>query len=220
MDLSAASLWEWTKLFIRDPRTAARLVKEADLPLEVAVMMMVLAGVVSAAISGVHSVMIGSPDRVIQISETHAMSYQPIGPLGQGLFAVFTGVGLAYVIFRLGRRMGGQGSLPQIMAVLAVLQLVTTILSVGQFTLVLILPLAGNILSIFIVYVFVRGLGHAVNEGHALHSMGKSVWVIVGAILALSFVTAAIGVGALMVLTNMGLGPEFTLVPLSEGLSL
>lgn len=218
MDLSAASVWEWTKLFVRDPCLAVRLVREANLPLEVSIMMIVLAGVVSTAVSGVYAVMVGSPSMLLQISETEAMSIEPLGPFSQGLFAVFTGIGLAYAIFRVGRRFDGRGTLPEIMSITAVLQLVVTVIAVAQFALGLLIPMVGFILAILATYVFFRGLGHTVNEGHGFDSMGKSVWVIVGSVLALSMVALAV----MVVLLMLGFGPEGTIVPLpvSEGLSL
>ncbi|MDB2369059.1 hypothetical protein N9V68_00535 [Octadecabacter sp.] len=218
MDLSAASLWEWTKLFVRDPRLAARLVKEASLPLEVSVMMIVLAGVVSTAASGVYTLIIGSPDMIFAISETEALSITPIGPIGEGLFAVFSGVGMAYAIFRVGARFGGTGTLADIMAIMAVLQLVVTVIMIIQLTVGLIIPLIGFILAIFATYVFFRGLGHTVNEGHNFGSMGKSVWIIFGSFLALSLVAVAV----LILIIVLDLGPSGTLVslPLSEGTNL
>ncbi|MDC0115916.1 YIP1 family protein [Octadecabacter sp.] len=215
MELTISSILEWTKLFVRDPKTAARLVKEAHLPLEVSIMMIVLAGVVSTAVSGVYAVMHNSPDILLRISETEVMSIAPIGPFGQGLFAVFSGVGMGYALFRVGRRFDGQGTLPEIMGITAVLQLAVTVIVVAQFVLGLILPIVGFVLAILATYVFFRSLGHTVNEGHGFGNMGKSAWVIIGSILALSMVTVAVFV----MLVILGFGPESTIVPYSEGVS-
>ena len=100
MELSAASLWEWTKLFIRDPRMAAQMVKAANLPLEVSILMIVVAGVVSTVVSGVYHLLIGSPDIIFPLSETEAIRFPRTGPITQGIFAVVTGVGLCVLFVR------------------------------------------------------------------------------------------------------------------------
>ena len=210
MELSAASLWEWTKLFVRDPKTAAQLVKAANLPLEVSVLMIVVAGVVSTVVSGIYDIVIGSPDIIFPLSETEAIVFERSGPILQGLFAIVTGIGLAYSIATVGRRMGGQGSLAEIMSITAVLQLVLTVIVVGQFAFGLTLPLVGFILMLLGVYVFIRGLGHAVNEGHGFNDMGKSAWVTFVSfmvLVAVVFVAAAV----------LGIGPEGQLVQLPLG---
>jgi hypothetical protein len=207
MELSAASLWEWTKLFIRDPRMAAQMVKAANLPLEVSILMIVVAGVVSTVVSGVYHLLIGSPNIIFPLSETEAIRVPRTGPIPQGIFAVVTGVGLAFAIFRVGQRMGGHGSLAQIMSITAVLQLVLTVVVVGQFVFGLTLPIVGFILMLLGVYVFIRGLGHAVNEGHGFDDMGKAAWVTF-----LSFIVLVLVVfmGSMV----FGSGPQGEIIPL------
>ena len=199
MDLSLASLWEWTKLFVRDPRTAASLVKAAKLPLEVSILMIVLAGVVSTGASWLHHIAIGAPDMLFTLPDGQVMVMTRSGPIAQGIYAVITGVGLAFFIHRIGARMGGRGSLADIMSITAVLQMIVTVIVVAQTVAGLTLPVIGVGLMILGLYVFIRGMGHAVNVGHAYDNMGKSAWVILLAFLALAVVifvlTAVLGLG-------------------------
>lgn len=210
MDLSAASLLEWTKLFVRDPRLAAQMVKGATLPLEVAILMIVVAGVVSTVVSGVYDLAIGSPDIIFPVSETEGIKFERSSPIVQGLLAIVTGVGISFAIFHVGGRMGGQGSLADIMSITAVLQLAVTVLVVAQFVFGLILPIVGLILMILGIYVFIRGLGHAVNVGHEFDNMPKSAVVIFLSFIALMVVvfTAA---------SVFGLAPQGQLIPLPLG---
>ncbi len=86
----------------------------------------------------------------------------------------------------------------------------------AQFVLGLVLPLAGLVMMILGTYVFFRGLGHAVNEGHAYGNMAKSVWVIVGSFLLLALMILVLFVA----LAIVGVGPEGRIVQLTEDLSL
>ncbi|MEN8919673.1 MAG: YIP1 family protein [Octadecabacter sp.] len=210
MDLSFASLWEWTKLTVRNPRLAFELVKSAKLPLEVSILMIVLAGVVSAAAAGAHYIMIGSPDIILPLSETQGLQMERTGPFAQGLIAVLTGIGGSFALFWVGQRMGGQGDLADIFGVTAVLQMVVTALFVAVYLTDIILPIFAFGLLLVAFYVALRGLGHAVNVGHAFESLGRSAWVAVLSTFALFM---AIVFGA----TILGLAPEGTIVPLSIG---
>ena len=60
------------------------------------------------------------------------------------------------------------------------------------------------------VLVFIRGLGHAVNEGHQYDDMGKSAWVMFLSFIAL---VAVVFIGAAV----LGLGPTGELVQLPLG---
>lgn len=201
MELTAASLWQWTKLFVRDPRTAASLVKSANLPLEVSILMIVLAGVVSTAVSGIHHIAIGSPAMEFALPDGQVIVFSRSGPIAQGIYAVGTGIGLAYAIFQVGGRMGGKGSLADIMSITAVLQLIVTVIVVAQMLAMLLLPVIGFGLMLLGAYVFIRGLGHAVNVGHDFDNMGKSAWIIL-----LSFIALAVVVFILSAV--LGLGPQ------------
>lgn len=211
MEFSIASLFEWTKLFVRNPRMATALVKEAKLPIEVSVLMIVLAGVVSAAASGTHYLLIGAPDIFLPVSDSEALRLDRVGPIGQGIYAVVSGIGLAYVVHRLGARFGGTGTLADIMGILAVLQLVTTLIFSAVYVADLVVPVVALVLMLIGFYVSIRGLGHAVNTGHDYDNMGKSAGVSVVS-LVLLVILLIFGTALL------GLAPNGEIVPLPEEL--
>ncbi|AKS45906.1 Yip1 domain-containing protein [Octadecabacter temperatus] len=210
MDLSFANLLEWTKLTVRNPRLAFELVKSAKLPLEVSILMIVLAGVVSAVAAGAHYIMIGSPDIILPISETQGLQMERAGPIAQGLIAVLSGIGGSFALFWVGQRMGGQGDLADIFGVTAVLQMVVTALFVVVYLTDIILPIFAFGLLLVAFYVALRGLGHAVNVGHDFNSLGRSAWVAVIATVVL-FMALVFGASIL------GLTPQGTIVPLPIG---
>lgn len=210
MNLSITNLLEWTKLTVRNPRLAFELVKSAKLPLEVSILMIVLAGVVSAAAAGAHYIMIGSPDIILPISETQGLHMERAGPITQGLIAVLSGIGGSFALFWVGQRMGGQGDLADIFGVTAVLQMVVTALFVVVYLTDIILPIFAFGLLLVAFYVALRGLGHAVNVGHGFDSLGRSAWVAVIATVVL-FVALVFGASIL------GLTPQGTIVPLPIG---
>lgn len=201
MELSAASLWEWTKLFVLDPRKAAGMVKAAKLPLEASIMMIVLASVVSTGVSGLYHLAFDVPPMEWTMPDGQTWVVMQRGPIAQSIYAVVTGLGLPYMIYLVGRRLGGQGSLADIMGTIAVLQLIVALIVVAQSVASFILPLIALGLMILSVYVFIRGLGHAVNVGHEYDSMGKAFWVTLLSFFALAAV--------LVLLTGiLGLGPQ------------
>ncbi|SMX31001.1 YIP1 family protein [Octadecabacter ascidiaceicola] len=210
MELSFASLMEWTKLTVRNPRLAFELVKSAKLPLEVSILMIVLAGVVSAVAAGAHYILIGSPDIILPISETQGLQLERAGPFAQGAIAVVTGICGSLALFWVGKRMGGQGDLADIFSVTAVLQMVVTVLFVGVYLMDIVLPIFAFGLLLVAFYVSLRGLGHAVNVGHEFNSLGRSALVAVLATVGLFFVLV-------FVATALGLAPEGTIVPLPIG---
>lgn len=200
MELTAASLWEWTKLTVRAPGTAARLVKEAALPLNTSVLMIVLAGVMSGVASGLLEFLIGSAPMTFQLEDGRTVTFEQGGPISQGIYAVLSGLALGYFVYLVGRRMGGQGSLSDIMGVVAVLQLVMTVILVGQTLAILLSPLLALTVLLFGLYVFFRGLGHGVNVGHGFDDLGKSALVIVLAIFCMAL-------AAFVVVAVFGIGP-------------
>jgi hypothetical protein len=200
MDLTLTSLWEWTKLTVRAPATASALVKAAKLPIEVSIMMIALAGIVSGVSSGFLDYLSGAPPVEFLMADGQTLSFERSGPLMQAIYAVGTGLALPYAIFQVGKRMGGKGGLADIMAVTAVLQLVMTVILLAQTVALLVVPVLGFGFLVFGLYVFFRGLGHAVNIGHGFNSLGLSTGVI-----ALSFV--AIVIMAFLVVSVFGIGP-------------
>jgi hypothetical protein len=163
-------------------------------------MMIALAGIVSGVSSGFLDYLSGAPPVEFFMADGQTLSFERSGPLMQAIYAVGTGLALPYAIFQVGKRMGGKGGLADIMAVTAVLQLVMTVILLAQTVALLVVPVLGFGFLVFGLYVFFRGLGHAVNIGHGFNSLGLSTGVI-----ALSFV--AIVIMAFLVVSVFGIGP-------------
>lgn len=203
MNFSAQSVWEMTKLFVTDPGEASRRILVAGLPLNVSVLMIVLAGVASGVLSAILLAILGPQTVTMVQADGSEVTFQQASPLVTGALSSLFGLAFAYLVHRVGQRMGGTGSLPQVMSVMAALQIALTVLSFAAVFADLVLPLFGLLLSILVIYVSLRGLGHAVKEGHQLTSMGASIGVILGAIVLLFM-----GLFVLMFfVVLLGLGP-------------
>jgi len=210
MDLTLSSLWEWTKLTVRAPATASALVKAAKLPLEVSIMMIVLAGVVSGVTSGFLNYIMDPPPFVFSLGDGRAVTYELGGPFSFGITSVCLGLALAFSVSKIGTWMGGQGTLADIMSVTAVLQLALTVIYVIEAFARLAVPILAFGISLFGIYVAVRGLGHAVKVAHDFKNMGRSAGVIAMA----SFVSL---IGVAIMLNLLGLTPEGVIGPVPEG---
>lgn len=197
MNFTAQSVWEMTKLYIRDPGEAARRVLLADLPLNVSVLMMVLAGVVSGALSAIIVAVVGPQEMVLELADGSQMAVAQASPIMTGVLSALMGLVFAYLLFWVGQKAGGTGTLPQVMSVVATLQIALTVLTAAAVLLDFLVPLVSFVLSLLVIYVSIRGIGHAVKEGHRFETMVKAIWVIIGAIamlfVVLIFVAALIG---------------------------
>ncbi|MCF2904087.1 YIP1 family protein [Octadecabacter sp. CECT 8868] len=200
MDLTFKSMLEWVKLTIRNPRMASSLVKEARLPLEVSIILIVLAGVVSGITFGIFSYAFEAMLANIELAEPQITPLSQ-NPLTEGVLSSLQGIALAFAVHRIGAAMGGQGGLNDIMAVTAVIQLVAALIFLVVIVVFFIEPILGGLLALFGGFVFLRGLGNAVNVGHDFNNMGKTVAVIV-----LSFLAVYIFITVLSAV--FGLGPD------------
>jgi len=202
MTFPAQSIWELTRLFVTDPGEASRRVLVADLPLNVSVLMIVLAGVASGVLAAILQAILGPQFIIMEMADGTQQSFQQASPLMTGILSSLFGLGFAYLVHWVGLRTGGTGSLPQVMSVIAALQIALTILTFAAVFADLALPLVGLLLSVLVIYVSIRGLGHAVKEGHQLTTMGAAIGVILGAIVLffmglfmLMFIVVLLGFG-------------------------
>lgn len=187
MELTAASVWEWTKLYVRDPRTAAGLVKSARLSIEVSILMIVLAGVMSGVATGVLQSVFGPTTMMMELPDGRTATIIEGSPITQGLTAVVFGLALSFAIHRIGRMRGGQGTPAEIFSLVAVLQLVLTVIVVGRTIATLVLPIVGLALMLLGIVVFLRGILNSVDVGHEFDSLGRSFGVIALSLLGMFF---------------------------------
>jgi len=188
MNFSAHSVWELTKLFVRDPAEASSRVLGIGWPINVSVLMIVLAGIISGVMWAVDQTLFGASPTPMILPDGREMMVPPPTPMMVGVYSAILGVVLSYLIYWVGRRSGGQGSLQEVMSVMAALQIALTVLSVLSGVVGIALPLLGLIVAMFVVIVTVRGYGHAVMQAHRFQSMGRAVMVFLAALILSAFI--------------------------------
>ena len=185
MDFSARSVWALTKLFVRDPAQAARRTKAMGLAVNVSVLMIVLSGVISGVLAAILLAVYGPQSTVLQMPDGTEQVIRQASPMMTGFMSALIGLLLAYLIYWVGARLGGTGTLSEVLSVIATFQIAMTVLSVLAVAVEVISPLLGAVAAIVVLVISLRALGHSVREGHALATMGRAVLVIVGAIFAM-----------------------------------
>lgn len=200
MNLTLSNLLEWTKLTVRRPATASALVKTANLPIEVSALMIILAGVMSGLTLGILTISIAPLLAEIERVTGQTAQMGP-GPLVQGIVSAIQGLAFAFAVHRVGTSMGGKGSLTEVFAVTAVVQIVFAAIFMAVVLTLVLFNFIGALLALFFLIVYFRALIHAVNVGHDFDNIGKSITVIV-----LSFVLVVVAVTVVMAV--FGLTPQ------------
>lgn len=199
MDFSARTIWAMTKMFAFDPTGASRAVLAARLPLNVSVLMIVLAAVMSSVFSGIQLQFVELPTQTVQLVDGREVAIVMAGPLQQGLLSVILGLVFGYSLFAIGKRFGGTGSLAAIMSIIAMLQIALVVIEAAVFVSFFILPLVTQIVWLFGFIVLLRGLTHGVNVGHEFGTVAKAAVVVVlgalGSVVALGFIAGLTGLG-------------------------
>ena len=155
MNFSAQSVWELTKLFVRDPAEASARVLAIGWPVNVSVLMIVLAGIVSGVMWAVDQTLFGASPTAMVVPDGREVLVPPATPVMVGLYSALLGLILSYMIYWVGQRSGGQGSLADVFCVTAALQIALTVLGVLSGMASILLPLLGLIVAVFVVYVLV-----------------------------------------------------------------
>lgn len=199
MNLSFGLLWDVTKLTIQQPRLAAEQIRAAGIGRDAAWTMMVLSAVASALISGVSQVLMPPPEGPVEIMGV-MVEIEPTSPFMMGVFSFLAAAGIAFALYAVGQRRGGQGSFGTILSLMAVLQMVLVVLQAISFLLSFTLPLAALIFILFQVFIFFRALGHFTMVGHEFTEPGQATLTII-----LSFLLLFVGF--------VFLSPVFGLVP-------
>ncbi|MEL6958752.1 MAG: YIP1 family protein [Pseudomonadota bacterium] len=183
MDFSANSVWEMTKLFVSDPAEASRRILAISWPVNVSVVMIVLAGIISGVMWALDQSLFGAAPQQMLLPDGREILVQPATPVVVGVYSAVIGLLFSYLTYWVGVRSGGKGSLAGVLAVMAALQIALTVLGVIAGIVGIALPLAGFIFAVGLIYVSLRGYGHAVRESHGFETMGRAVMVLIAAIL-------------------------------------
>ena len=178
------------RLTLVNPRQAGQEVIAMGLPMQglwIALMLMsvLLSLLVSALL---HSMPLPQDEmgQLIQMMPAyHAPLFFALLQWGQAVISVF-------VLHWIGRTLGGQGEVADMLAVIIWLQAVSLVLAVALFLLGFVLPLIG---SFALIIAFLWGLWATValvDAAHRLDNMMKSAAVCVAAVVALSIGMAII----------------------------
>ncbi len=199
MEFSAASVWTMTKLFIRDPAMASRLVLGAGIPLNGSVLMIVLSAVMSSVFSGIQMQFVDQPRRILEMTDGSQVEIIMGGPLEQGILAVIMGLLFGFAVFQIGRLFGGTGSLAAIMSVIAMLQIALVVIEGAVFLSFFVLPFLTLFIWIFGLFVLLRGLTVGVTMGHEFDGVAKAALVVLVAglvsVAGVAFVAGLTGLG-------------------------
>lgn len=201
MELSIASLLQFSRMVVRDPAAAMQALKAAQLSRDAGLLIMLLAGVVSGLIKGLIDLVLPTGPMELDMGNGEVMQFVQPGAIAQGLFAAVSGLALAFAIYHVGRKMGGKGSWAEILTLIAGLQMVMVVVLVVQTVVMFVSPMLAILVLGAGLWVFFRGLGHAVNVGHEFGDMGRSFGAIVmsfvGLTVALFFVATLLGLGSM-----------------------
>lgn len=203
MDFSAASVWAITKMFVRDPAAASRLVLATHIPLNGAILMIVLSAVMSSVFSGIQMQFVDAPRRILQMADGNQVEIIMSGPIEQGILAAIMGLSFGYAVYSIGKRFGGVGSLTAIMSVIAMLQIALVVIEGAVFVSFFVLPFLTLFIWLFGLFVLLRGLAFAVDAGHEFNAIGKAAIVVV-----LAGLVATVTVGFVAGLTGLGFDLE------------
>lgn len=199
MEFSAISIWTMTKMFVRDPATASRLVLASQIPLNGSILMIVLSAVMSSVFSGIQMQFIEVPRRIVPMADGRNVEIIMAGPIEQGILAVIMGLVFGYAVFSLGKRFGGVGSFAAILSVIAMLQIALVVIEGAVFVSFFTLPFLTLYIWLFGLFVLLRGLAFAVDAGHEFEAIGKAAIVVVLAsliaVLTVAFVAGLTGLG-------------------------
>ncbi|MCF6231666.1 MAG: hypothetical protein L3J36_00970 [Rhodobacteraceae bacterium] len=100
-------------------------------------------------------------------------------------FAIMV-AGLSLMVFALvftGRMMGGVGTVRDILTLVIWVQIVQAAIQILAYMALMVVPLVANILTLAGGLIGLYMLAHFINESHKFNSLGKSVMVMVGALL-------------------------------------
>lgn len=183
MNFPTQMLWPLVKMTVTQPGTAAKIVKGARIPREIAWMALILAAVVTALMVGL--VQYISPPQPITLESGEVVDPVVLSPMQLVSLSLFGAVGLTVALWIVGRRLGGSGDFDALLAGMAWLQIVMVVVQGAQVLGLLVVPVLGLLIALVGVVIFLRALGHFVRELHGLQTMGQAVGIIVLSFIAL-----------------------------------
>ncbi len=166
---------------ITDPASAARSLLNLTLPREAIWTALILVAVLNTMLFTLSNVLAPGPSPLPGLFDA------PTVYLG---FVFFGLVMVIYAIFWVGRAVGGEGSLLDVMVLIVWLQGLRVVVQAVALVLLLIMPLLSGLLVIAAAIVGVYILVNFVNQAHRFESLGKSAGVLIGAFIAMVLIVS------------------------------
>lgn len=175
-------------LSVRNPAQAARDLMAMGLPRDTLWTALALVAVLNTILFSLSRVIAPGP------SPFPAILNSPI------VYFLLVVVGLVltiYALFWVGRGLGGKGSLDDVMVLVIWLQVLRVVVQAATMVLLLTIPILSALLVLASAIIGMYMLVHFINQAHRLESNGRSIGVLIAAmvaiVLGLSLILSLIG---------------------------
>jgi hypothetical protein len=195
MDTSMAALWDLVRETVTDPRGAARRIIAARVPMR--------ARWLALALVVVLSVLLGQITLRLLLAPSGMMGAVLSGPASSILLQAGVLILMAIAAHQVGRWMGGYGTFPDAMLLIACLQGVMVLVQAVQIVALLLLPPLAGIVSLLGFVAFLWILTGFVAELHGFRSMLAVLGMVVVTAFGVAFLLA-------LVLAIFGITPPAT----------
>lgn len=130
-----------------------------------------------------------------------------VGPIAQALIVGGLLVLLAHILTWVGRAMGGNGSIDDMLKLMVWMQFVAMVLQAANLLVLLAIPVLGSLLVIVIVVIMLRVLLSFIMVAHGFDGLGNAALVLfasfIGMIVGISLLLVLIGAGNIGVQTSV-----------------
>jgi hypothetical protein len=196
-------IWET----ILNPASAARTVLSLRVSRENLWLAVLLATVLSGLVGGLSQMVVPNTPMIFETVEGPvALNLTPSSPMMQGLFVGASLVMMGFSLYFTGRALGGQGTFPGTLALMAWLQVVMVAMQIATLVLIFVAPVVAAFLVFVSLVVFVRSTVVFVNELHGFQSIGRAIVTVLlaflGVVVGFTIILLFSGVGASGVAIN------------------
>jgi hypothetical protein len=197
-------IWET----ILNPASAARTVLSLRVSRENLWLAVLLATVLSGLVGGLSQMVVPNTPMIFETVEGPvALNLTPSSPMMQGLFVGASLVMMGFSLYFTGRALGGQGTFPGTLALMAWLQVVMVAMQIATLVLIFVAPVVAAFLVFVSLVVFVRSTVVFVNELHGFQSIGRAIVTVLlaflGVVVGFTIILLFSGVGASGVAINV-----------------
>jgi len=196
--ITEADLKALVRQTVTSPAAAGAYLRDLDLPREVGWMVLVLAGVGSALLTGLSDLIV--PPQPITLESGETVAAPRLSPILWGVLSTASAALLTAALWRIGGMMGGQADFKLMLSLMAWLQLFMVLVLAAQVVLLLLAPFLSVFAMIAGLVISLRAMAHFVSLAHGFDSLGRAASVIVLSFLAISFALVlflgTFGVGA------------------------